>query len=203
MLFAMLDLKAIREDPEAFRPGLSRRGAADSLDRLLALDEQVRGLKVRVEDLRAEQNRASKAVGSAAPEERQPLMESLHEVSKGLKELDPRLQDAQDELDALMARLPNVPHESVPDGESDEDNVELRRVGDVPSFGFDSRDHLELGEAAGVIDVERAARTSGSRFAYLLGPSGQAFLKQDGFDLITPPKVTGSGIPATVQSALP
>jgi len=166
----MLDLKAIRDDPEAFRAGLARRGSADALDRLVALDALVRSLKTRVEELRADQNRASKEIGQAAPDERQPLIDSLKVVSDELKELEPRLQSVQDELDALLLRVPNVPHDSVPDGETDDDNVEIERVGEPPAFGFDPKDHVELGEAFGALDMERAARTSGSRFVYLTGP---------------------------------
>ncbi|HEX9374904.1 MAG TPA: serine--tRNA ligase [Actinomycetota bacterium] len=166
----MLDLKAIRDDPGPFRAGLARRGAADALDRLIALDAEVRSLKTRVEELRAEQNRASKEIGRAAPNERQALIDSLKVVSDELKELEPRLQSVEDELDALLLRVPNVPHESVPDGATDDDNVEIKRTGEPPALGFEARDHVELGEAFGALDIERAARTSGSRFVYLTGP---------------------------------
>jgi len=165
----MLDLKAMREDPERFRAALARRGAAEDVDRVLALDDELRRLQFGVEELRAEQNRASKEIGAASPDDRPALIEELRGVSDELKKLEPRLQSGSDELQALLLRLPNLPHESVPDGETDEDNVELKRVGEPRAFDFQPRDHLDLGEALGVIDVERAARTSGSRFAYLLG----------------------------------
>jgi seryl-tRNA synthetase len=167
----MLDLKAIREDPEPYRIALSRRGVAADLDRVLGLDEEQRSLKVRVEDLRAEQNRASKDVGRASPEDRQRMIESLRGVSDELKQLEPKLQAVTDELTDLLARLPNVPHESVPPGESDEDNEEVRVVGKPASLGFAPRDHVELGESLGALDVQRGVRTSGARFAYLTGPA--------------------------------
>ncbi|MGQ0670567.1 MAG: serine--tRNA ligase [Actinomycetota bacterium] len=166
----MLDLKAIREDTERFRVGLARRGAADTLERLIALDERRRALTVQVEELRAEQNRASKAIGAAAADERATLIDEVRKVSEELEGLEPQLASVSEDLDALMADLPNLPDESVPDGETDDDNVELKVVGDPPSFDFQTRDHVELGELLGVIDLERAARTSGSRFAYVLGP---------------------------------
>jgi seryl-tRNA synthetase len=167
----MLDLKAIRDDPELFRKGLSRRGAASDLDVLLELDERRRGLIVRVEELRAEQNRRSKQIGSASGGEREALIESLKAVSDELQEREPELAAVSEEIDTLLARLPNLPHESVPDGEDDDDNEVLKEVGDRPTFGFPVRDHVDLGVPLGALDLERGARTSGSRFVYLTGPS--------------------------------
>ncbi len=113
----------------------------------------------------------SKEIGAASEDERATLIDSLREVSERLKDLEPLLQSVTDDLEGLLARLPNLPHPSVPDGESDEDNMVERVVGDPPSFGFEAKDHLDLGEPLGMIDMERGARTSGSRFAYLLGPA--------------------------------
>jgi seryl-tRNA synthetase len=166
----VLDLRAIREDPERVRAALSRRSPAlaDDLDRLIAADRRRRELTAAVDDLRAEQNRGSKAVGGAPPDEREELIGSLREVSRRLAALEPRLAEAEEEVQALLDRLPNLPHDSVPVGETDEDNELLGETGDRPSFGFAPRDHVELGEALGMIDLERAARVSGARFAYLL-----------------------------------
>ena len=166
----MLDLRAIREDPDTYRAGLARRGAGDRVDELLRLDEERRKLTTRVEELRAEQNRASKAIGAASAEERPQLIDEVKKVSDELEELEPRLEAASMRLDEILAELPNLAEPDVPEGQSDEDNVEIKKVGDPPSFDFPARDHVELGELHGTIDLERAARTSGSRFAYLLGP---------------------------------
>ena len=167
----MLDLKALREDPEAFRSGLRRRSPAlaGDVDRLLGLDRERRELTTQVEELRAEQNRGSKAVGSATAEDRDRVIASLREVSERLGDLEPRLDRADEEVRALLATLPNVPHESVPEGETDEDNTLVRSVGDPPELGFEVRDHVDLGTALGIVDLERAARVSGARFTYLLG----------------------------------
>jgi seryl-tRNA synthetase len=167
----VLDLKAVREDPDAARSALSRRSLdlAGDVDRLLALDAERRKLVAAVEDLRAEQNRGSKSVGSASGADRDRLIASLRDISERLKEEEPRLARVEDEIASLLARLPNLPHESVPEGQSEAENEVLRRVGEAPSFAFEPRDHVDLGEALGVIDIERAARLSGSRFAYLLG----------------------------------
>ena len=165
----MLDVKALREDPETFRRGLARRGLSGVVDELLALDERRRSLTGRVEQLRAQQNRASKAIGRAQGDEKQRLIAEVSAVSADLKELEPQLVAADESLAALLAKTPNVPHESAPDGFTDEDAVEVRRHGEPPAFDFEPRDHVELGELLGVLDTERGARTSGSRFVYLLG----------------------------------
>ena len=165
----MLDIRAIREDPERFRAGLARRNMAHSVDELLAADERRRSLTVRVEELRAEQNRASKQIGKTQGEEKQKLIAAVAEVSKEVQRLEPQLADAEAELNALLARVPNVPHESAPDGFTEEDAVEVRRHGQPTTFDFEPKDHAALGELLGVLDTERGARTSGSRFVYLLG----------------------------------
>jgi len=165
----MLDIKLIREDPEPFRQALARRGLAERVDELLAADERRRELTQRVEALRAEQNRASKAIGRASGDEKQALIAEVAKVSAELKELEPELAEAETALTLLLASTPNLPHPSAPDGFTDDDAVEVRRLGDPPHFDFEPKDHAELGAALGVLDVERGARTSGSRFVYLLG----------------------------------
>jgi len=194
----MLYLKAIRENPEPFRAALARRGAADGLDEALALDEEWRRLTVRVEALRAEQNRGSKEIQSAGSnEERQALIERLRSVSAELKELEANLAEVEERLADVQARLPNIPDLAAPDGETDEDNEVVRLVGEPPAFDFPALDHLELAEQLGIIDMERAARTSGSRFAYLLGAAtriqfalvqyGLNFGEDRGFTAVIPP----------------
>jgi seryl-tRNA synthetase len=165
----VLDVRAIREDPDRFRKGLARRNLADAVDLILALDERRRQLTVRVEELRAEQNRSSKAIGRAEGEDKQRLIGEVARVSAEVKELEPQLEQVEAELSDLLARTPNVPHESAPDGFTDEDAVEVRRHGEPPAFEFEPRDHAALGELLGMLDTDRGARTSGSRFVYLLG----------------------------------
>ena len=194
----MLDIKQIREDPDAFRAGLARRNLGEVVDELLAADERRRSLTQRVEELRAAQNRASKAIGRASGDEKQRLIAEVATVSAELKELEPQLDEAEAHLNALLASTPNVPHPSSPDGFTDEDAVEVRRNHDVvPAFDFAPKDHVELGTALGVLDVERAVRTSGSRFVYLLGDlafvefalvrSAMDILAEKGFVPVIPP----------------
>jgi len=165
----MLDIKAIRDDPDPFRKGLARRNLGDAVDALLAADERRRNLTAKVEELRAEQNRGSKAIGRAQGAEKQQLIDEVSAASAQLKQLEPELETAEAELADLLAKTPNVPHESSPNGFTDDDAEVIREVGALPQFDFEPRDHAELGQILGVLDTERAARTSGSRFVYLLG----------------------------------
>jgi seryl-tRNA synthetase len=165
----VLDVRAIREDPEPFRRGLARRNLDGAVDEILALDERRRSLTGQVEELRAEQNRLGKAIGGAQDEEKQRLIAEVGAVSARVKALEPELAEADAALSELLATTPNVPHESAPDGFTDEDAVEIRSHGEPPVFAFEPKDHAALGEALGMLDTERGARASGSRFVYLLG----------------------------------
>jgi seryl-tRNA synthetase len=165
----VLDVRAIREDPEPFRTGLARRGSAEAVDEILALDERRRSLTAEVESLRAERNRASRQIGKAAADERPALIEQAAKVSARIQEVEPELQEVDARLSEVLSRTPNVPHESAADGLTEEDAVEIRRRGEPPAFGFEPRDHVALGELLGVLDTDRGSRTSGSRFVYLLG----------------------------------
>ncbi len=151
-----------------------------------------------MEKLRAEQNQGSREVASAGmPEERQAVIDRVRSVSERLKSLEPQLAKVEEDLRSVAARLPNVPDPEAPDGESEDDNVEIKRWGEPAAFGFQPKDHVELGEALGMIDIERGVRTSGARFAYLTGPAvriqlallryGLDFAQAEGFlPMITP-----------------
>ena len=165
----MLNVKAIREDPEPFRVGLARRDMADAVDRLLAADERRRTLTTKVEELRAAQNRVSKRIGGAQGDEKQELIAEVSKVSAELKRVEPELEEAECALAELLDSVPNVPHASAPDGLTEDDAVEVRRKGQPREFGFEPRDHAALGELLGVLDTDRGSRASGSRFVYLLG----------------------------------
>ncbi len=124
-----------------------------------------------MEALRAEQNRGSREIPRAKDEdERGRLIEAARGVSEDLKAVEPELVRVEEELADVLARLPNIPDPTVPDGETEEDNEVVRTWGEPPSFDFMPKDHVELGEPLGMIDIERGVRTSGSRFYYLTGP---------------------------------
>jgi seryl-tRNA synthetase len=167
----VLDLKRIRDDPEAVKAALARRGAAGAIDELLRLDERRRELLPQVEGGRARQNRASEAIAEAKREGRDAEGEiaEMRELAAEIKRLESELSDVERARDELALSLPNLPEPEAPEGETEEDAEVVREVGERPSFQFEVQDHLELGERWGLIDVERAARASGSRFAYLMG----------------------------------
>jgi seryl-tRNA synthetase len=165
----VIDLKLLRDEPDAVRSAYARRGGVEGLDRVIELDRSHRDLLRRVEDLRAEQNAASKAIGQAAPEERPAAIDKAKALSDEIKALEPDLERAHSALEEAAAYLPNLPHESVPEGLTEDDNVVEREVGDRPDFDFEPKDHVELGEALGIFDSDRAVKTSGSRFVYLTG----------------------------------
>jgi len=167
----VLDLKLIRDNPEMVRESLARRGpgVADAVDRLLELDARRRSAVTEVDGLRAEQKRRGKEVAKATPERRAEVLAGLKDLSDQIDRAEERLRQVEAELNDLLARVPNLTDPSVPVGGED-DAVELYRVGTVPDLGFRPRDHLELGELLGAIDVARAAKVSGARFGYLTGP---------------------------------
>ena len=153
------------------RAALARVGAAEDLDRLLELDARRRELLPEVEGLRAERNAASDAIGAAKREggDAEEAIARMREVSARIKELEAELEQVEADREELAATIPNPPDPEAPDGDTDEDAVVLREAGERPSFGFEARDHLDLGRALGLIETEKAAAASGSRFAYLMG----------------------------------
>ena len=157
----MIDLRAARADPEGFRAALARKCAAEQFDELLAADERWRELETQASELRAQ----TKTKGKPTPEQ----LEQLRELKAELQRVESEHEEAARRRQELLDRVPNPPDPSVPDGVSEDDAVELRRVGEPPSFSFEPRDHLDLGTGRGWIDLERAARVSGARFAYRVG----------------------------------
>jgi seryl-tRNA synthetase len=165
----MIDLRLLREQPDAIKAAYARRGGVDGLDRVIELDARYRQLLGEVERLRAEHNRASKAIGKASADDRPAAIAGARELAVKLKALEPQLETAAEELEKTAAFLPNLPHESVPTGSSEAENVVEREVGERPDFDFEPVDHVTLGERLGIFDSERAVKTSGSRFVYLIG----------------------------------
>ncbi len=167
----MLDLKLIRSDPEAAREALARRGVADDLDELLRLDARRRELLPEIESGRARRNTASETIAETkrAGGDAADGIAEMRELSGRIKQLEAELAEVESARDELAATLPNLPDPEAPDGLTEEDAAVLREVGERPAFDFEPRDHLEIGTALGLIDMESAARVSGSRFTYLMG----------------------------------
>jgi len=158
----LIDLRSARNDPESIRAGVARKGAADAFDELLAADARWRELVPKVDELRGRQ----KLKGKPTPEQ----VEELKGVKEELRRLEEELATAEARRDELLQQVPNPPHESVPDGDSEEDAWEERRVGEPAEV--DAKEHLELGR----FDMERAARLSGSRFGYIVGDTARLAL---------------------------
>jgi seryl-tRNA synthetase len=169
----MLDLKAIRSEPERFKQALARRGAAERVDELLALDARRRELLPAVESAQAERKTLSKQIGerkgAGEEAEAEKLMATVAELKQRIETGKAELEEVDAKLGELARSLPNVPDPDAPEGMTEEDAVVVREVGEPPQFEFEPRDHLELGTELGLIDMEAGAKLSGSRFAYLKG----------------------------------
>jgi len=167
----MLDLKLIRSDPERVKQALARRGAAEDVDALLALDARRRELLPEIEGAQAERKALSKQIGEAKQrgEEDAEQIATVQGLKRKIEGGKTELEKVEAELGRVAAALPNLPDPDAPDGMSEEDAVVLREVGERPRFDFEPRDHLEIGGELGLIEIEAAARLSGSRFAYLKG----------------------------------
>ena len=154
----MIDGRAARNDPDGFRRRLARKGAAEQFDAWLAADEQWRALVPHVDELRGK----TKLKGKPSPEQ----LEEMRTVKEELQRAEQELAAAEAERDAVLAQIPNPPDDASPDGDTDEDAVEIRRWGEPPDLA-EPKEHTEIGR----FDMERAARLSGSRFGYIAGDS--------------------------------
>lgn len=168
----MLDIKRLRVNFDEVREKLSKRGEDISeLDRFPELDEERRKLIQEVEALKGKRNTVSQEVARLKKEKQdaEPLIQEMKKVNERIKELDERLRLLEEELRHVMLRIPNIPHESVPIGESEEDNVVVRTWGEIPSFSFEPKAHWDIATSLGIVDFERASKVAGARFSFLQG----------------------------------
>ncbi len=168
----MLDPKRLRDDLDHVASQLARRGFVLDTARFRALEQQRKQLQQRTEQLQAQRNARSRAIGQAKArgEDIQPLLAEVAGLGDELKQTEQAFDSLQQELEGFLAGIPNLPHASVPAGDSEDDNVEVRRWGEIRAMNFEVRDHVDLGERLGQLDMETAARISGSRFMTLSGP---------------------------------
>jgi seryl-tRNA synthetase len=174
----VLDVKWIRENPDAFVTGLKKRNftpdPTEILNQIMTIDSQRRETIQQLQDLQARRNAASKEIGKAKKEKNEAEAQRLMDEVSGLKDTIQQGEEnerAQDEaMRTLLAGIPNIPADDVPVGPDEDANVELRKVGTIPSFDFAPKQHFEIGEALGLMDFETAAKLSGSRFVVLKGP---------------------------------
>jgi seryl-tRNA synthetase len=168
----MLDPRLLRTELETVAKQLARRGYTLDTAALQALEERRKALQVRTQELQAERNARSKGIGQAkaAGADIAPLLKEVEGLGEQLRTAGEQLAALQEELNASLLDIPNLPHESVPDGRGEEDNPELRRWGEPATFDFTPKDHVDLGEHLGLLDFETAARVTGSRFSVIQGP---------------------------------
>ena len=167
----MFDPKLLRNDLETVANRLARRGFMIDAEELGALEAQRRELQASTEALQSERNERSRAIGRAKAngEDIAPLLAEVDGLGDRLSQASKRLEDVQARFDDICMGLPNLPHDSVPVGKNEDDNVELTRWGTPRQFEFDVRDHTDIGALTGGLDFERAARLTGSRFAVMRG----------------------------------
>ncbi|MCG3086980.1 serine--tRNA ligase [Sporosarcina cyprini] len=168
----MLDIKVLRANFDEVKAKLTKRGEdLTDLDKFLGLDEKRRELISKVEVLKAERNEVSQKVAEMKrnKENADDVIARMREVGDEIKALDEQLNQVEEDLNYVLMRIPNIPHESVPVGDSEDDNVEVRKWGEVPEFGFEPKPHWEIGTELNLLDFERAAKVTGSRFVFYRG----------------------------------
>lgn len=163
----MLDLKALEKDPEAFEKRLGRRGLVPGLSELLELSRERKSLIATLQAGQEQRNVSSKNLASASKEDIDKQRAALRELAQSIKDGEAKVRDIELKIETIALTIPNTPRDDVPSGESADDNVEVRRVLEPRKFDFPVKDHVDLGEALGILDFERAAKVSGSRFAFL------------------------------------
>ncbi|MCL7743923.1 serine--tRNA ligase [Guyparkeria hydrothermalis] len=167
----MLDARVLRQETDQVAERLARRGFAFDRERFESLESERKSLQVETETLQAERNAESKKIGKAkaAGEDIQPLIAAVGELGERLDAAKSRLGEIADELDRFLAGIPNLPDDDVPVGESEDDNVEMHAVGDIPDFDFEVRDHVDLGAGLAGMDFEAATKLTGARFVTMSG----------------------------------
>ncbi len=199
---ALLDIKVVRESPETVKESLRKRGLNERLveiDRLLQHDAEWRRMQAEVDQLRKKRNEVTSAIAESRKTrvDVAPLMKEAEAIPEKIKNLETRLGEERAKIDNLLLNLPNIIHNSVPFGEGEDDNVEVKKWGVLPKFDFKALDHIDLGVKQGLIDIEKAGRVAGARFYYLkedlvrlnhsLLKYGLDFVSKKGFQLYQPP----------------
>jgi len=167
----MIDINLIREQPDLVRKALSdRQMVAEPVEKILELDSTRRATIQQVETLKAERNAVSKEIGRAQePAERQAKIEAMRQVGERISQLDEGLRQIEENLNTILAGIPNLPDPRTPYGKDENENVVLRSVGQLPEYDFEPKPHWELGPALGILDFEQGVKITGSRFYVLSG----------------------------------
>ncbi len=167
----MLDIKLIRSNMEQVKQGLAKRGTVVALDDFLTLDELWRKGLVEVEELKKKRNQVSEVIGQKkkSGEEAEDMVLEMREVSNQIKTMDEGIKALEEKMELLLLNIPNIPHESVPPGTSDEDNQVIRQWGEPPVFNYSPKAHWELGVDLNILDFERGGKITGARFTAYRG----------------------------------
>lgn len=167
----MLDIRLIRQEPETVKAALKRRNAEDRIDELLELDKERRDMLYRTEQLKNEQNTVSKQIPQLKKEGKDvsSVFAEMKKISDEVKELDSKIREYDEKIDEIMYTIPNIPNSTVPDGETDEDNVEIRKYLAPTKFDFEPKAHWEIGEDLDILDFKTGAKITGTRFTVYKG----------------------------------
>ena len=163
----MIDLKLLTENPNEIKKALQKKHFEGDLDELINLDKERLALMQETETLKADQNKIAKEIPTVKDDEKGKLLDKSKSIKEQLKEIEPKLKNVVTRLEAIALTIPNPPSESVPEGKDDSENVVIRTVGEKPKFDFEVKDHVALGLNLNLLNIEKAANISGSRFAYL------------------------------------
>src|SRR3989344_753678 len=164
----MIDLKLLRENPDFFKKAVNRKRASVDIDKILDLDKKNRKLIPQIEEMRASQRKMGDEIIALSKKEKEEKILKMQKTKQEIKDLETELEIFSKELIKNLALIPNPSFEWVPDG-GEENNVTLREIGDKTVFNFKPKNYIELAEKLNLIDTERAAKVSGSRFGYILG----------------------------------
>ena len=167
----MLDIRLIRTQPEVVKAALARRKMDIDVDKLLELDGQKREILYQVEQIKAKQNEVSKKIPAMkkAGEDVTPIFAEMKELSEKIKQDDEKVKELDELIDDIMYSIPNIPNDEVPDGDTDEDNIEIRKFMEPTKFDFEPKAHWDVGADLDILDAERAGKVTGARFTYYKG----------------------------------
>ncbi|MTI61697.1 MAG: serine--tRNA ligase [Firmicutes bacterium] len=201
----MLDLRFVRENTEVVAEALKKRGKDISLDEFIKLDEERREILYEAEQLKHKRNTVSAQIGELkrAGEDASEIISEMKEVSNKIKDYDERLNEIEDSLSSILLGIPNIPHESVPLGKDEDDNVEVRKWGEPREFDFEYKAHWDLGEELDILDFERGSKVTGTRFTFLKGAGARLerslfnfmldfHVKQHGYTEVFPPFIANA-----------
>jgi len=171
----MIDIKVLRNEPEKVQRAFLKRREKFDVEGLLELDDKRKETIYKAEQLKNQQNTVSKQIPMLKKEGKDvaPIFEEMKKISDEIKELDAIVRDLDEQIEKIMLTIPNIPNETVPEGETDEDNIEIRKWGEPTKFDFEPKAHWDIGKDLNILDAERAGKVTGTRFTFYKGTGSQ------------------------------